>query len=144
MSMYTAEQVMQRNVVSILPTATVEQAIRLLRNLDISGAPVVDEDGVLVGIISEFALLEIVYDPNIRNAPVAHFMTRDVLTVSEDALLSDVAGIFIRHRVRRVPVVQDGRLVGVVSRSDLLNYVLGAGDELRSFLEGIGVPVSAT
>ena len=86
--MYTAEQVMQRNVVSILPTATVEQAIRLLRELGFSGAPVVDVNGTLVGIISEFALLEIVYDPSIRRARVSQFMTRDVLTVTEDTALS--------------------------------------------------------
>lgn len=141
--MYTAEEVMQRHVVSLLPTASVEQAIRLLRNLDISGAPVVDENGILVGIITEFALLEIIYDPTIRTTAVQDLMTRDVLTVTEDTLLSDIAGIFIRHRVRRVPVVRDGRLVGVVSRPDLLNYVLDAGDEMENFLEEIGIPVTA-
>ena len=142
--MYTAEQVMKRNVVSVLSRATVEQAIHLLRQLDISGAPVVDESGMLVGIISEFALLEIIYDPSIRTAPVEQFMTRDVLTVTEKTLLSDIATIFIRNRVRRVPVVRDGRLVGVVSRPDLLNYALEAGGELREFLEEIRGAVCAT
>jgi len=139
--MYTAEQVMKRNVVSVLSNATVEQAIRLLRQLDISGAPVVDQDGILVGIISEFALLEIIYDPSIRMTPVSRFMTHDVLTVTEKTLLSDVANIFIQHRVRRVPVVREGRLVGVVSRPDLLNYVLEAGDDLCEFLEEIHASV---
>ncbi len=133
--MYTAKEVMQENVVSLLPTATVEQAINLLRELHFSGAPVIDRDGNLVGIISEFALLEVVYDPSIRTAPISKFMTRDVLTVSEDTLLSEVAGILIRHRVRRVPVVRDGQLVGVVSRPDLLGYVLDSGEELREYLE---------
>jgi CBS domain-containing protein len=133
--MYTAKEVMQENVVSLLPTATVEQAINLLRELHFSGAPVIDHDGNLVGIISEFALLEVVYDPTIRTAPISQFMTRDVLTVTEDTLLSEVAGILIRHRVRRVPVVRDGQLVGVVSRPDLLGYVLDSGEELREYLE---------
>jgi len=142
--MYTAKQVMQRNVVSLLPMATVEQAIRLLRELGFSGAPVVDRNGTLVGIISEFALLEIVYEPSIRKAPVSRFMTRDVLTVNEDTALSDIATLFVRHRIRRVPVVRDGRLVGVVSRPDLLSHVLEAGEEVEESLHGIRAGVSAT
>jgi tRNA nucleotidyltransferase (CCA-adding enzyme) len=142
--MHTAEQVMQRNVVSLLPTTTVEQAIRLLRELGFSGAPVVDRDGTLVGIISEFALLEIVYDPSIRTRPVSRFMTRDVLTVTEDTALSDIATLFVRHRIRRVPVVRDGQLVGVVSRPDLLSHVLEAGDDLDTSLGGIRAGASAT
>jgi len=142
--MPTAEQVMQRNVVSLLPTATVEQAIRLLRELGFSGAPVVDRNGTLVGIISEFALLEVVYDPSIRTAPLSRFMTRDVLTVDEDTPLSDIATLFVRHRIRRVPVVRDGRLVGVVSRPDLLIHVLEAGEEVEESLHGIRAGASAT
>ena len=122
--MLSAQQVMKRNVVSVSPNATVEETIRLLRQLDISGAPVVDGDGMLVGIISDFALLGIVYDPQLRTAPVAELMTRDVLTVDEQTPLSEIADLFIRHRIRRVPVVHDGRLVGVVSRPDLLKHVL--------------------
>jgi len=140
--MPTAEQVMQRNVVSLLPTATVEQAIRLLRRLGFSGAPVVDPSGTLVGIISEFALLEIVYDPSIRTAPLSRFMTRDVLTVDEETALGDIATLFVRHRIRRVPVVRDGRLVGVVSRPDLLSYVLDAGEEVDESPDDVCAGVS--
>jgi CBS domain-containing protein len=129
--MLTARQVMKRNVVSVSPEATVEETIRLLRQLDISGAPVVASDGMLVGIISDFALLGIVYEPEIRTAPVAELMTQDVLTVAEETPLNEIADLFIRHRIRRVPVVRDGRLVGVVSRPDLLNHVLEGEGELR-------------
>ena len=129
--MDTAEQVMQREVISVLSHATVEETISLLRKFDISGAPVIDRGGLLVGIISEFALLEAIYDPSIRSAPVARFMTRDVLTVAEQTPLSDVATILVVHRVRRVPVVRDGRLVGLISRPDVLNYVLKSGRTLE-------------
>jgi CBS domain-containing protein len=122
--MLSAKQVMKRNVVSVSPDATVEETIRLLRQLDISGAPVVDGDGMLVGIISDFALLGVVYEPGLRTAPVAELMTRDVLNVDEDTRLDEIADLFIGHRIRRVPVVRDGRLVGVVSRPDLLRHVL--------------------
>jgi CBS domain-containing protein len=122
--MLTAQQVMKRKVVSVPSNATVEETIRLLRQLDISGAPVVDEEGMLAGIISDFALLGIVYDPDIRTAQVAELMTRDVLTVTEETPLNEIADLFIRHRIRRVPVVREGRLVGVVSRPDLLEHML--------------------
>jgi len=128
--MDTAEKVMQREVISVLSHATIEDTIGLLRKFDISGAPVMDKGGLLVGVISEFALLEVIYDPSIRSAPVARFMTRDVLTVTEQTPLSDVATVFVVHRVRRVPVVRDGRLVGLISRPDILNYVLRSGRAL--------------
>ena len=133
--MLTAQQVMRRKVVSVSSNATVEETIRLLRQLDISGAPVVDGDGMLVGIISDFALLGIVYEPEIRTAPVAELMTRDVLTVDEQTPLNEIADLFIRHRIRRVPVVRDGRLVGVVSRPDLLKHVLESETRLQEPVE---------
>jgi CBS domain-containing protein len=133
--MLTAQEVMKRNVVSVSCDATVEETIRLLRRLDISGAPVVDGDGMLVGIISDFALLGIVYEPSLRTAKVAELMTRDVLTVDEQTPLSAIADLFIRHRIRRVPVVRDGRLVGVVSRPDLLKHVLESEPQLQEPIE---------
>ena len=128
--MLTAQQVMKRNVVSVSHDATVEETIRLLRRLDISGAPVVDGSGMLVGIVSDFALLGIVYEPQIRATPVAELMTRDVLTVAEQTPLNEIADLFIRHRIRRVPVVRNGRLVGVVSRPDLLEHALESETQL--------------
>ena len=128
--MLTAQQVMNRNVVSVSSDATVEETIRLLRRLAISGAPVVNGDGMLVGIISDFALLGIVYEPKLRTAAVGELMTRDVLTVDEQTRLDEIADLLIRHRIRRVPVVRDGRLVGVVSRPDLLEHVLESEAQL--------------
>ena len=85
----------------------------------ISGAPVVDESDNLVGVITEFPLMEIIYEPKLKNSRVSELMTKDVITVNEDTLLSDVASIFILHRVRRVPVVRDNHVVGVISRHDV-------------------------
>ena len=138
--MLTAQEVMKRNVVSVSCHATVEETIRVLRQLDISGAPVVDEDDVVVGIISDFALLGIVYEPGLRTAKVAELMTRDVLTVAEQTPLNAIADLFIRHRIRRVPVVRGGRLVGVVSRPDLLKHVLEGGSEAPA---GVGAARSS-
>ena len=133
--MYTAKDVLRKDVITIPSDATVGEAIRILLENLISGAPITDRDGTLVGVVSEFPLLEVVYSPELKTAPVSQFMTKEVLTVDEGTMLSDIASIFVAHRIRRVPVLRDGRLVGLVSRPDLLRYAMEAGDELTEFVE---------
>jgi CBS domain-containing protein len=124
---------MHRDVVSICPNASVEEAIELLLEHGISGAPVLDNAGKLCGIITQFQLLEVMYDPQIRNGKVCDFMTRNVLTIDEDATLSTAVSLFVMHRIRRLPVVRDGEVVGVISRSDLLRYFVKSGEQIDSF-----------
>lgn len=133
--MYQVKDVMCTRLVSVPPEATVEQAIRVLMDNHVSGAPVIDREGQLRGIISEYQLLEVVYDPELKAAPVRDFMTKDVITIEETALLATVANLFILHRIRRVPVVSGDRVVGVVSRRDLLRYILETGPEIDRFFE---------
>lgn len=133
--MYQVKDTMRTRVVSVRPDATVEEAIRTLLAHDVSGAPVLDDEGRLLGIISEFQLLEVVYDPNLKAAPVRDFMTKDVITVDETALLATVANMFIMHRIRRVPVVREGQVVGVVSRRDLLRYIVDTGAKIDNFFD---------
>ncbi|HVW39208.1 MAG TPA: CBS domain-containing protein [Pirellulales bacterium] len=135
--MYQASDVMTTNVTTIAPDATVDEAIGVLLDNQISGLPVVDARGMLVGMISEFQLLETVFDPQIRNESVRGFMTRDVIAVDDGALLADVASLFIMHRIRRVPVLRDGQLVGLITRRDLLRYVAKAGDQIDTFLNEV-------
>jgi len=135
--MYQASYVMTTNVTTIAPDATVDEAIGVLLDNQISGLPVVDARGMLVGMISEFQLLETVFDPQIRNESVRGFMTRDVIAVDDGALLADVASLFIMHRIRRVPVLREGQLVGLITRRDLLRYVAKAGDQIDTFLNEV-------
>jgi CBS domain-containing protein len=126
---------MNRNVVSIAPQATVEEAIRTLLAQKISGAPVIDKEGKLVGIISQFQLLEVLYDPQIRTQRVQQIMTKEVLTLEETALLGMAANVFVLHRIHRIPVLSGGRVVGVISRSDLLKYFLETGEQIEAFFD---------
>jgi CBS domain-containing protein len=80
-----------------------------------------------VGIVSEFQLLEAIYRPEVKQEQVRDLMTKDVITVTEDAALSEVANLLL-HRIQRVPVVRAGRLVGIVTRRDLLRCTLEADD----------------
>jgi CBS domain-containing protein len=118
--MLTADAIMTDNLVTIRPEASIEDAIKLLLTQEISGLPVTDDDGHLVGIITEFALLAMVYDQQVKNHTVAQHMTRELITVEADDPISRVADLCIVHRVRRLPVMKAGRLAGLIARRDVL------------------------
>jgi CBS domain-containing protein len=124
--MLSAQQIMTTGVVTIQPESTIEEAIELLLQKRVSGLPVVDATGNLVGMITEYALLALVYDKNVLHDRVGQFMTRQLLSVEFDTPITEIANQFILHRVRRLPVTRGGRLVGLVSRSDVLRGLYGS------------------
>ena len=124
--MLTAEQIMTADIVTIHPEATIRDAIELLISRGISGLPVVDSEGHLVGILTEFALLALAYDHEIANQTVAEHMTSEVLTVDVATPVNKIADQFIVHRVQRLPVIREGRLAGLVSRRDVLESLYQA------------------
>lgn len=118
--MLCVKDIMTRSVVTIAPEATIREATDKLLDQCVSGLPVVDRGGSLVGILTEFALLAIAYDSNVSEDLVSDHMTIDVLTAGVDDPVNKVADTFILHRVRRLPVLENGRLVGLVARRDVL------------------------
>jgi len=122
--MLTAGAIMTSNMVTVRPDASIEEAIELLMRDQISGLPVIDDDGRLVGVITEFALLAVAYDKRVKNHTVSQHMTREVITVEVDAPLSRIADLCIVHRVRRVPVMENGRMVGLIARRDVLRALI--------------------
>jgi CBS domain-containing protein len=132
-AMYQVKDAMTRRVISIRPEATVEEAIRLLLKHNISGAPVIDESGALKGIITQYQLLEVLYEPTVKNSRVEECMTREVITIDEDSLLGPATNFFVLHRIRRIPVVKGGKVIGILSRQDLLRYFAETGEELEAF-----------
>ncbi len=124
--MITAREIMRENVVTINLESSLEEAIDLMLLQEISGLPVTDNEGHLVGIVTEFALLAIVYDEKIRQESVSQHMTTDVLTIEADDPISKIADMCIVHRVRRVPVMDNGRIVGLISRRDVLKALYEA------------------
>jgi CBS domain-containing protein len=104
---------------------TIDQVMERLTKSRISGAPVVDESGSLIGIISEIdCLREIIkgkYTNTVRfPAKVRELMTKDVITLSPDMTLFDAAQKFLEYKIRRFPVLKEGRLVGQISLSDVI------------------------
>jgi len=91
----------------------------------ISGLPVVDAEKSLIGIVTEFDLVRALRaDKDLAATPVDELMTRDVITVEADTPVDEVMEILERERILRLPVVSDGNLVGVVSRTDILEAAL--------------------
>ncbi|HUB10382.1 MAG TPA: CBS domain-containing protein [Acetobacteraceae bacterium] len=141
--------VMTRHVISVPPDATVEAAARLMLERGISGLMVVDARGELAGIVTEGDLLRRDEIGTVRHRPwwlrmlvspgrqasdftrahgrrVRDVMTQDVVTVAADAPLEEVVETMERHRVKRVPVTENSRVIGVVSRADLLRALVVA------------------
>ena len=121
--MYKIQDVMTEEVVTIGPDATIDQAISLLLNNEVSGLPVVDEQQVLLGVITEIDIIDLVYKGDLEDSVVGDHMTRTVSYLAPDASLDDAANIFCNNSIRRIPVVRDDRLVGVISRHDLIGFV---------------------
>ncbi len=130
--MLTARAIMTDDVATIGPDSSVQEAIELLLLQEISGLPVTDNDGHLIGIVTEFALLAIAYDSNVSQDTVAQHMTPEVLTVEANDPVSKVADICIAHRVRRIPVMENGRLVGLIARRDVLKAMYEAQSPICS------------
>lgn len=108
---------MTRDVISILDEAMVEDAARMLARNRISGVPVVNSKGLLVGLITEHDLIAK------TGRTVGDIMSRGVITVSPDTEVEQVQHLLTNQRIRRVPVVEDGRVLGIVSRSDLVRQI---------------------
>lgn len=121
--MLCAKDVMSTNLLTLTPATTLGETLAIFVEKGISGAPVVDGDE-LVGVISELGLFDVLFDPNLRSAPVADFMTREVRTIDETESLGHIAHMFALYGIRRLPVLRDGRLAGIVSRRDLLKIAL--------------------
>lgn len=128
----TARTVMTRSLVTLRPDMSAAEAAEILVRKSISGAPVVDGEGHLIGLLSEFDCLQAVasaeyeMDSHDTIKTVAELMTKvgDCHTVSPDLDLFGLAHEFVRLRVRRFPVVEDDQLLGQVSRRDALTAAL--------------------
>lgn len=121
--MYLVKNIMTTNVVAVSPEATIDEAVSLLLDHKVSGLPVVDEQQRLLGVISEIDIIDLVYETSIELSKVRDHMTKDVRTLDCEASLDDAANIFCTKAIRRIPVTQHGRLIGVVSRRDLIRFV---------------------
>lgn len=121
---FTVRQVMNKRVVTVSTSATVDEVFDLLLRHHVSGLPVVDEQNRLVAVVSEADLFRLLDSPSTHAMPLSDLWTSDVIAVRPDDTLPDVIDLFLEHQVRRFPVVDDGgKLIGVVTRRDVIRMI---------------------
>jgi CBS domain-containing protein len=114
---------MSKNVVTLAPEAEILQAVHKLIEKDISGAPVLDRHGRLVGVLSERDCMQVAMQGDYHGMPaglVKDFMSGNPQWVSPEQSILTLADLFINGRFHRYPVLDNGRLVGVISRRDVM------------------------
>jgi CBS-domain-containing membrane protein len=147
-----ARDVMTARVMTVGSQAPIMEAVRLMLQNRISGLPVVDDKGVLVGMVTEGDFLrrgeigterrrgrwlEFLVGPGrladeyvqTRGRKVEDVMTRDLVTVTEDTALEEVVRLMERHRIKRLPVVRDGHLVGILTRANIMHALVSLAAE---------------
>lgn len=115
-----ARDIMTRTVATIHPEASAQEAAQLLYQKRISGAPVVDAGGNIIGIITE---ADIISKVNREGLCVADIMSHEIIAVGEETPVNEIAALLTERKIKRVPVVCEGKLVGIVSRADIVHAV---------------------
>jgi CBS domain-containing protein len=146
-----AKDIMTTSVITVPQDGKIEDAVRLMLDHQVSALPVVDTDGDLKGLVSEGDLMRRVRDTDgprrswwlellsgsgnsaqefvkLNSHHIADVMTRDVVSVEEDAPVAEIARLLEKHRIKRVPVLREGRVVGIVSRANLLHALSALPD----------------
>ncbi|MCZ7590998.1 MAG: CBS domain-containing protein [Kiritimatiellae bacterium] len=122
--LYTVREIMVRRLVTLRPNQPIRDAIDILLRSRISGAPVVDADGKLIGMLSEKDCLKVFVNDAFHNTDPDHvedYMSRTLTTIDPDADLFAAASMFLKNSFRRLPVVENGKLVGLITRRDVLD-----------------------
>ncbi len=116
----TARTIMTDPVVVARSDMIVTDVIKLLLRWHISGLPVVDSEENLVGIVTEHDLMNFAMSGEAADTQVSQVMTTKVETYAPDTLVAEVINHFASRRIRRVPVVENGKVIGIISRRDIL------------------------
>ena len=127
--MYTnikAKDIMTTRLVTLKPTDDIYYGIHALLASKISGAPVVDDNGTFLGVFNEKSCMDVVIADQyhgVSNHQVSHLMFTDVKTIGPETAMVDIALMFKNEPLRRLPVLKNGTLVGLISRRDILRAV---------------------
>jgi CBS domain-containing protein len=120
----TARDVMKSGLVTVKKQTPLYEAMYLLATKNITGLPVVDDYMNLVGMLSEKDMLKLLYSPKAKPGFVVDFMTKETVSFDKNTSLSDICHCLINNNFRRVPILESGRLVGLISRTDIIAYIL--------------------
>jgi CBS domain-containing protein len=112
-----AKDIMTRDVITVNPTMTVKSLAMMLIKNQISGAPVADKGGKIVGVVSESDIVAK------RGKDVKSIMSKKIISVGEQTPVEEIARMMTTHHIKRLPVMNDGKVVGIVSRADIVSAI---------------------
>jgi CBS domain-containing protein len=112
-----ARDIMTRHVYTTTPETTIREAAHVLAERHISGMPVVDPAGTIIGMLTEADII------SKQGERVEDIMSREIISVSVETPVGEIAQLLSQKKIKRVPVLTDGRLVGLVSRADIVAAV---------------------
>jgi CBS domain-containing protein len=112
-----AQDIMTRDVITVTPGDTIRHLAQVLTDAGISGAPVLDEQGSVVGVVSEADVI------GKRGQSVGDVMRREVISVTPDTGVGEVCRRMSEHGINRTPVLEDGRLIGIITRADIVRAI---------------------
>ena len=121
--MVKAMDIMNANVITIMKDEDIYEAIRVMVLNNITGLPVLNADETLAGIITEKDVLRLLCEMDDRPGTVEDYMTAEVVCFDQHDCLHDVAESLAANPFRRVPILDRGRLVGIISRKDILRHI---------------------
>ena len=136
----TPKDIMTKNVITVTRDMPIYDAMELFAKYDISGLPVVDKDMILIGVLSEKDLMNLVDIPeDEQDKTVNDLMTQPALYFEEDESLLDVCQFLKKNVFRRVPITSKGKLVGIISVRDIIEFILKLNrHESKLVLENTG------
>jgi CBS domain-containing protein len=121
--MDTARDIMSQDLITVTPETSVYEAMRMLIEHKITGVPVVGGKGELLGMVTEKDLLEAAYNEGAGElGRVVDIMTMDLVCFEEDSDIDDICESMVEGHFRRVPILRGGRIVGIVSRRDVIRH----------------------
>lgn len=123
-SMHETKDVMTTDVRTVGKQTPVYDAVKILLDSDVTGLPVVDDDMTLLGIITEKDVLRLLSQVENDSVTVEQFMTQDVVSFDDETDLIAICEYLIESDFRRVPITSQGKLAGIISRRDIIKYIL--------------------
>jgi CBS domain-containing protein len=123
-NMFKVKEVMITDVITVKRKTEIYEAINTLVENNITGLPVVNDDMTVAGIITEKDVLRLLYDMEDKPGYVEDFMSEYVICFDQEESLIDVTEHFIKNDYRRVPILKEGKLVGILSRKDVIACIL--------------------
>jgi transcriptional regulator len=119
-----AQDIMTKNILTVKEDTSVRDAINLIITKKISALPVVDDNMSIIGLISEKDLLPLAFYDSIDDISIKEFIRKDVVFMEEDTDLFEICEFFMNNNFKRVPIVSGKKLTGIISRKDMLRFIL--------------------